>query len=83
MNVPVSEYLSDQGQRTHLLTCLESTYGFIYEIAGQLISLNHGGLTEAEISALYSHVCTMSMDLLSATHKLQPMLVDILLLDEG
>lgn len=73
----MSEYLSDQGKRTHLLDLLASMYEIIADISGELLTLEHGGLKQDEVEARYYRAATLAMDLLADIHLVHPLLMDI------
>ena len=72
-----SEYLSDQGKRTHLLDYLASMYECIADLSGVLLTLEHGRLDEAETDSTKCSACTHVMNLLGDMRMIYPMLLDI------
>ena len=72
-----SEYLSDQGKRTHLLDVLASMYEIICDLSGELLTLEHNRMTDDEMEARTYRACTLAMDLQADWAIVHPMLSDI------
>ena len=73
----MSEYLSDQGKRIHLLDYLSSMRDCIYDLSTELLSLQHGGLNEAELEATNMKACDAAMNLMGDMRMVAVMLADI------
>ena len=74
---PMSEYLSDQGKRTHLLDYLASMGEGLDDFMFILVSLNDGRLNQAEHAAAIHDACTSAMNILGDWVMVEPMLTDI------
>ena len=73
----MSEYLSDQGKRGSLLELLASMYEIIADLSGELLTLEHGGISDDEMEARTYRACTHAMDLQADWRMIHPMLRDI------
>lgn len=74
---PMSEYLADQGKRTHLLDYLVSTQTICYQLSTVLLDLDASDINEVERQRLSLLACTLAMDLLGDWAIAHPMLTSI------
>ena len=72
-----SEYLSDQGKRAHLLDLLACMYESIADICAELLTMEHGGISEDEMEARRYRACTLAMDIQADWYMVEPILHDI------
>lgn len=73
----MSEYLSDQGKRAHLLDYLASLYDNVADLSGVLLVLDEPVLTNDERKALNVKACTMAMNVLADWKIIHPMMLDL------
>jgi hypothetical protein len=73
----MSEYLSDQGKRAHLLDYLVSLHEGTVDLSTELLAIDHGGITHDEMEARCYKATTLAMDLQADMAMIAPLLADL------